>query len=148
MRSIPLAQRFALKAGALALALPGLATALPPLAVPAAAQSTTNTCSDGQRRWLEVRNLDRLAIYFVKHRDAYSYDEWSEDMLGDHVAIPSGQYVYIAMPSGDCQCDADIQVTFEDGQGQAGVVEEYRNVHYCSWTNDRNPLLIVGDAPR
>ena len=119
-----------------------------PLARPftpgAIAQTSTTQCNDGQRRWLEVRNLSRQSIYFIKTRDAWSNNAWSADKLGD-TATPSGASVYVSMPAQDCRCRADLEITFEAVAGYAQAVEVYNDVNYCAYGSDPNPVLIVGN---
>ena len=111
------------------------------LAQPAQA-ATAPACTDGRSRWLEVRNIHPRPIYYLQSRRAYSGDQWGDDMLGDTV-IPSSGFVYAAMPAANCQCQADIRVTFEAERGGAGQSVEYRNIAYCSINGQQPPRLVV-----
>lgn len=117
--------------GALALAALGSDT-------PVQAQAAS-TCTDSQNRWLLVQNLRPVSIYLFKTRQANSYGEWSDDYLGS-TATPAGSSVFVLMPSTDCQCRADIQVTMESGTGREFT---YNNVNYCSRTEGQRATLIV-----
>lgn len=103
---------------------------------PAHAQAS---CSDNQNRWLLVQNLRPVSIYLLKTRTAYSYGEWSEDYLGS-TATPAGSSVYVLMPSTDCQCRADVQITLESGNNRELT---YNNVNYCSRNDGQRATLIV-----
>lgn len=120
--------------GSAALALGALASD-----TPARAQTTAAACTDNQNRWLLVQNLKPVSIYLIKTRRAYSYGEWSDDYLGS-TATPAGSSVFVLMPSTDCQCRADIQVTMESGTSREFT---YNNVNYCSRTDGQRATLVV-----
>lgn len=103
---------------------------------PARAQST---CSDNQNRWLHVVNLTRHSILYMKSRPGNSSLEWGDDLLGS-TATPSGSLVYVLLPSTDCQCRADLQITLEGGENR---VLTYQNVNYCSASDGLRARLVI-----
>lgn len=117
---------------------PVLAT-LSAVAANAPALSQTTSCTDGQNRWLLIQNLKPVSIFLIKHRPPYVGGAWSDDRLGES-ATPAGSSVFISMPSTNCECRADIQITMESGNNRELT---YNNVNYCSRTNGPRASLIV-----
>lgn len=140
------ARNVALKLAAPALGLgflTGLAFA-PGTEAPAAAAPDPATCNDGLSRWLIVHNQSNVTLYYVKSRRSYSNDTWSDDKLG-RVGVPAGQWIYLLMDSTNCQCDSDVQITYEADGGGEGATRVYSGVRYCAGVNEDRPRLIVGN---
>lgn len=140
------APTWALKLAAPALGL-GVVTGVslaPGAAAPAVAAPAPATCNDGLSRWLIVHNQSSVTLYYIKTRRSYSNDDWSEDQLG-RVGVPAGQWIYLLMSSTNCQCDSDVQITYEADDGGAGATQVYSGVRYCAGVNQDRPRLVVGN---
>lgn len=96
-------------------------------------------CNDNQNRWLSIQNLRPTTLWLIKHRPSYSSAAWSDDLLGSTVT-PSGSSVLVSMPSDNCRCRADIQITLESGSNRELL---YRDINYCSRSDGPRATLVV-----